>query len=143
MTEKDLKEAIQRDSEDYLKRGCPKSSKVEKWSASNCRKIELNPAVFAKGTIPNKNRITATTTVRHSASSALVSAVPTSLTFLFSTPPLRLSLCPLHYLSFYLSLSGRSGRNCLFFYPLLSGYNGLSETYFSGRTTRIMSWLSG
>ena len=33
----------------------------------------------------------------------------------FFSLSLRLLLCPLLYLSFYLKLSGRSGRNCLFF----------------------------
>ena len=41
------------------------------------------------------------------------------LTLVLSSPP-----CPLLYLSCYLKLSGRSGRNCLLSPPVLSGYNG-------------------
>ena len=47
--------------------------------------------------------------------------------------------CPLLHLSFYLKLSGRSGRNCLLS-PVLSGYNGSPDTHFSQGTTRLMSW---
>ena len=49
----------------------------------------------------------------HSASSLLVSATPTSLPLLFSSPPVWLPLSPLLRLSFYLKLCGRSDRNCL------------------------------
>ena len=74
----------------------------------------------------------------------LVLAAPTSLPFLFSyyltlvpsSPP----PCPLLHLSSYLKLCGRSGRNCLPFPPVLSGYNGSPDTRFSRGTTRLMSW---
>ena len=59
---------------------------------------------------------------------------------LFSS--LRLSLCPLLRLSFYLKLSGRPGSNCLFL-PLLSSYNRSPDTRFSLGTTRLMSWPDG
>ena len=42
------------------------------------------------------------------------------LTLVLSSPP-----CPLLVLSFYLKLFGRSGRNCLLFPFVLSGYNGV------------------
>ena len=49
------------------------------------------------------------------------------LTLVLSSPPY-----PLLRLSFYLNLSGRSGRNCLLSPPVLSGYNGFPDTRFSG-----------
>ena len=57
------------------------------------------------------------------------------LTLVLSSPP-----CPLLHLSFYFSLSGRCIRNCLLSPPVLSGYNGFSDTCFSRRSTRLMSW---
>ena len=48
--------------------------------------------------------------------------------------------CPLLHLSFYLNLSGRSGRKCLLSLPGLSGYNGSTDTRFSRVTTRLISW---
>ena len=61
--------------------------------------------------------------------------------YVFSSLTLALlPLSPLLRPSFYLKLSVRSGRNCLFSSPLLSGYNGSSETRFSRRTTWLMSW---
>ena len=56
------------------------------------------------------------------------------LTLVLSSP-----LCPLHRLSSYLKLCGRSGRNCLLSPPVLSDYNGSSDTPFSRGTTRLMS----
>ena len=50
--------------------------------------------------------------------------------------------CPLLYLSFYLKLCGRSGRNCLLS-PVLSDYNGSPDIRFSRGTTRLMSWSDG
>ena len=47
------------------------------------------------------------------------------------------------HLSFYLKLSGRSGRNCLLSSPVLSDYNGSPDTRFSRGTTRMMSWPDG
>ena len=47
------------------------------------------------------------------------------LTLALSSPP-----CPLLHLSCYLKLCGRSGRNCLLS-PVLSGYNGSTDTRFS------------
>ena len=35
--------------------GCPESSKVERRSANNCRRNEVNLAISAKGTTPDKN----------------------------------------------------------------------------------------
>ena len=65
------------------------------------------------------------------------------LPFLFSSPPIRLSLCPLLRLFSYLKPCGRSGRNFLLFPPVLSGYNGSPDSRFSRRTTQLMSWLDG
>ena len=52
---------------------------------------------------------------RHSASSLLVSATPTSLPLVFSIPVLTLvqcsPFCPLLHLSFYLNLSGKSSAS--------------------------------
>ena len=83
--------------------------------------------------------------LRHCASSLLISAAPTSLPFLFLfSSYLTLDLfsppCPLLHLSFYLNFSRRSGRNCLLFPSDLSGYNGSPDTRFSRGTTRLMSW---
>ena len=52
-------------------------------------------------------------------------------------------LCSLLHLFFYLKLRGRSGRNCLLFPPVLSGYNGSPEICFSRGTTWLMSWSDG
>ena len=68
----------------------------------------------------------------------------TSLLFLsYLTLALASPLCPLLHLSFYFNLSGRSGRNCLFPPPVLSGYNGSSDTCFSRETTWLISWPGG
>ena len=82
--------------------------------------------------------------LRHSANSLLVLAAPTSLPFRFSSPTLTLSLplCPHLRLSFYLNLSGTSGRNCFFSLPILSGYNEYPDFRFS-RTTQLISWPDG
>ena len=71
--------------------------------------------------------------LRHSARSLLVSAAPTILPFLFSSPTIWLSFCPLLRLSFCLNLSRRSGRNCLL--TLLQFYQatmGLRTLVFPG-----------
>ena len=60
------------------------------------------------------------------------------MTLVLSSPP-----CPLLHLSSYLKLCGRSGRNCLLFPPVLSGYNGSPDTRFSRETMRLMSWPDG
>ena len=60
------------------------------------------------------------------------------LTLVLSSPP-----CPLLHLSFYLKLCGRSGRNCLFSPPVLSGYNGSPDTHFYQGTTRLTSLPDG
>ena len=60
------------------------------------------------------------------------------LTLILSSPP-----CPLLHLSSYLKLCGRSGRNCLLFPPVLSGYNGSPDTRFSRGTTRLTSLPDG
>ena len=61
------------------------------------------------------------------------------LLFYYLTLVLFSPSCPLLHLSFYLKLCGRSGRNCLLSPPVLSGYNGSPDTYFSRGTTRLMS----
>ena len=58
------------------------------------------------------------------------------LTLVLFSPP-----CYLLHLSSYLKLCGRSGRNCLLFHPVLSGYNGCPDTRFSRETTRLINWL--
>ena len=60
------------------------------------------------------------------------------LTLVLFSPP-----CPLLHLSCYLKLCGRSGRNCLFSPPVLSGYNGFPDTRFSQGTTQLMSLPDG
>ena len=60
------------------------------------------------------------------------------LTLVLSSPP-----CPLLHLSCYLKLCGRSGRNCLLFPTVLSGYNGSPDTRFSRGTTQLMSLPDG
>ena len=54
---KDLEEASGGgDREDWFKEeGCPESSKVKRWSASNCRRNRVNLAISAEGTTSNKN----------------------------------------------------------------------------------------
>ena len=54
------------------------------------------------------------------------SSLPSCLTFVLSSPP-----CPLLHLSCYLKLCGKSGRNCLLYRSVLSGYNGSPNTRFS------------
>ena len=70
-----------------------------------------------------------------------------SATFLLFSYYLTLFLfsphCPLLHLSSYLKLCGRSGRNCLVFPSVLSGYNGSPDTRFSRGTTRLMSCTDG
>ena len=53
-----------------------------------------------------------------------------------SATSLLFSFCPCHPI---LSSYPRSGRNCLFFPPVLSGYNGSPDTRFSQGTTRLTS----
>ena len=60
------------------------------------------------------------------------------LTLVLSSPP-----CSLLHLFSYLKLCGRSGRNCLFSPPVLSGYNGSPDTRFSRGTTRLTSLPDG
>ena len=61
-----------------------------------------------------------------------VPAAPTNLPFLLPSP-LRLSLCPILCVFFYLKLSQRFGKNCLLSPPLLSGYNGSpGDSFFMG-----------
>ena len=60
------------------------------------------------------------------------------LALVLSSPP-----CPLLHLSCYLKLCGRSGRNCPFSPPVLSGYNGSPDTRFSRGTTQLMSLPDG
>ena len=57
------------------------------------------------------------------------------LTLVLSSSP-----CLLLYLSSYLKLYGRSGRNCLLSPSVLLDYNGSPDTRFSRGTTRLMSW---
>ena len=50
MTKENLKEASGRgDREDLFEGGCPELSKVERCSASNCRRNVVNPAISGKG----------------------------------------------------------------------------------------------
>ena len=82
--------------------------------------------------------------LRHSTSSLLVSAAPTNLPFLISSPSILLSLCPRHsVLSSIFPFTLISGRNCFLSPPVLSGYNGSQDTRFSRETTRLMSWPDG
>ena len=47
---------VEVETENWFEEGrYPESSKVERLSASNCRRNGLNPAISAKGTIPKKN----------------------------------------------------------------------------------------
>ena len=53
--DEDLEEARGRDREGWFEEeGCPESSKVERRSASNCRRNEVNLAISAKRTTPDK-----------------------------------------------------------------------------------------
>ena len=61
----------------------------------------------------------------------------------FATSHLFSSSLTLAPPSFYLKLSGRSGRNCLLSPPVLSGYNGSPDTHFSRGTSRLISWPDG
>ena len=70
--------------------------------------------------------------------SAIFLLFSSCLTLVLSSPP-----CPLLHLSSYLKLCGKSGRNCLLFPPVLSGYNASPDTCFSRETTRLMSWPDG
>ena len=60
----------------------------------------------------------------------------------FSSPPIRLSFCPLLHLSFYVRLSVRSGRNC-YLSSVVSGYNESPDIRFSRGMTRLTSWPDG
>ena len=60
------------------------------------------------------------------------------LTLVLSSPR-----CLFFHLFSYFKLCGRSGRNCLFSPPALSGYNGSPDTRFSRGTTRQTSWPDG
>ena len=56
----------------------------------------------------------------------------------------RLSLCLCHiFLSFYLNLSGRSGRNCLLFLFVLLGYNESPGIHITWGTTLLIIWQDG
>ena len=59
------------------------------------------------------------------------------LTLVLSSPP-----CPLLFLSSYLKLCGRSGRNCLLS-PVLLDYNGSPDTHFYRGMTWLMNWPDG
>ena len=83
--------------------------------------------------------------LRHSTSFMLVSAMPTSLSFLFfsfQTLVLFSTHSPLLRLSFYFKLSVTFDRNCLLF-ALLSDCNGSLDTLFFRGRTRLMSWPGG
>ena len=56
-TEEDLEEAGGRaDRESWFEEGgCPETRQVEGWSASNCRRNGVNPAISAKGKTSDKN----------------------------------------------------------------------------------------
>ena len=70
--------------------------------------------------------------------SAIFLLFSSCLTLALSSPSYSL----LH-LSSYLKLCGRSGRNCLFSPPVLSGYNGSPDTRFSLGTVWLMSLSDG
>ena len=70
--------------------------------------------------------------------SAIFLLFSSCLTLVLSSPP-----CSLLHLSCYLKLCGRSGRNCPFSSPVLSGYNGSPDTRFSRGTTQLMSLPDG
>ena len=70
--------------------------------------------------------------------SAISLAFSSSLTLALSSPP-----CPPLHLFSYLKLCGRSGRNCLFSSPVLSGHYGSPDTHFYRETTQLMSWPDG
>ena len=54
--QRDLEEASGEDRKHWFEGGgCPESSKVERRSASNCRRNGVNLAISAKGASPNKN----------------------------------------------------------------------------------------
>ena len=57
MTEEDLEQESEgEEREDWFEEGeCPISSKVERRSASDCRRNGVIPAISTKGTAPNKN----------------------------------------------------------------------------------------
>ena len=81
--------------------------------------------------------------LHHSA--GLGSTNKSAVLFLFPfylTLALFLSHCPLFHLSFYLKLSGTSGRNYPCF-PLLSGYHGSRDTHYLRTATRLRSWSGG
>ena len=74
------------------------------------------------------------------------STIKSAIFFLFSsylTLVLSSSPCFVLHLSSCLKLCGRSGRNCFFSTPVLSGYNGSPDTRFSWGATRLMSWPDG
>ena len=81
--------------------------------------------------------------LRHSACLLLVSATPTSLPLLFFLLSDSRNLVFSSNLPFYLNLSGRSGRHCLYSPTVPSGYNGSADTRFSRVTTQLMSWPDG
>ena len=62
-------------------------------------------------------------------------------TYKSATSLLQLSLSYLLHHSFYLNLSGGSGRNCLLIPPVLSGYNGSPNTCSSREAKQLISWL--
>ena len=59
-TKEDLEEASGGEDREgwFEKRGCPETRQVEGPSASNCKRNGVNPAISAKVTTPDKNRIT-------------------------------------------------------------------------------------
>ena len=71
----------------------------------------------------------------------IINKSATFLLFSYSiTLVLSSSCCSLLRLSCFLNLSG---RNCLLSPPVLSGYNGSSDTCFFRETTQLMSWPDG
>ena len=98
------------------------------WQAQYVQVFPLKPASFC-------TLFAGLGSTNKSAISLLFSS---SLTLFLSSLP-----CPLLHLSSYLKLCGRSGRNCILFPPVLSGYNGSPDTRFSRGTTRLMSWPDG
>ena len=74
-----------------------------------------------------------------STSKSITSLLFSSYLTLVLSSPLCLFIC----FSFYLNLSGISGRNCFLSLPILSDNNGSVDICLSRGMTRLMSWPDG
>ena len=54
-TKENLEASGRGDREDWFNEKCPESSKIKRLSANNCGRNEVNMAISAKWTIPDKN----------------------------------------------------------------------------------------